>query len=277
MRVALLSDVHGNLVALEAVLSELAEEAIDEIVFLGDIALFGPQPREALRRVRDLDCQVVLGNTDAWALDPVVPAGGDEDRRRLYAVELWSAEQLTAEDHGFIRTFSPTLTLRFDQGPSLLCYHGSPRSFDDAIRSTTPDEELRHLLAGHRAALMAGGHTHTQMVRRFEDRVILNPGSVGLPSEDLPGSGLPGSGLPGSGLPGSRGRRRPPWAEYAIVSWRGPASRGPASRDQRLGIELRRTPFDVDAVLAAAYDSGMPHVDWWVGAWSPEPDLPGTP
>lgn len=66
MRIALLSDIHGNLVALERVLQERAQEPIDQVVCLGDVAARGPQPHEVIGRLRQLDCPVILGNTDAW-------------------------------------------------------------------------------------------------------------------------------------------------------------------------------------------------------------------
>jgi predicted phosphodiesterase len=65
-RVALISDIHGNAVALEAVLADIARRRVDEIVCLGDVAAGGPQPREALERLRTLGCAVVRGNADEW-------------------------------------------------------------------------------------------------------------------------------------------------------------------------------------------------------------------
>lgn len=68
MRIALLSDIHGNLFALEAMLAMLTRETIDQIVCLGDVAMFGPQPCAVLARMQTVACPVVMGNTDAWAL-----------------------------------------------------------------------------------------------------------------------------------------------------------------------------------------------------------------
>src|SRR6516165_1100598 len=103
MRMALLSDSHGNLVALETVLQELAQEPIDQIVWLGDGAALGPQPHEALDRLRRLDSPVVLGNTDAWLL---LPAGAKtSDSEILRASTAWCAEQLTPEDRSYLHTF----------------------------------------------------------------------------------------------------------------------------------------------------------------------------
>ena len=78
MRIGLIADIHGNLIALETVLAELAREPLDQMVCLGDVAALGPQPGEALARLRALGCPVVMGNTDAWLLAPSSAPEGDQ-------------------------------------------------------------------------------------------------------------------------------------------------------------------------------------------------------
>lgn len=240
MRTALLSDIHGNLVALDAVLSDLESAAPDAILCLGDVIVTGPQPRQVLDRLRELNWPTVMGNTDAWILDPQPWNTNDEDARRLEAIEYWGVSLLVGEDRAFIRTFQPTLTLELGGGLNLLCYHGSPKSNLDYIGPTTPDEELEVKLAGHREALMAGGHTHQQMLRRYQSSLLLNPGSVGMPYETAAGE-----------------TRNPPWAEYALVT----------NKAGQLQVEFRRIPFDLDQLVEAVKQSGMPHADWWLGDW----------
>lgn len=70
MKVALISDIHGNAVALEAALAAIEEEGVDRVVCLGDVAATGAQPRQVIRRLRELGCPVVMGNTDAQFLSP---------------------------------------------------------------------------------------------------------------------------------------------------------------------------------------------------------------
>ncbi len=242
MRVALLSDIHGNLVALDAVLERLESERIDLYVCLGDVASFGPQPREVLDRLRLLGAENVLGNTDAWLLDPKPHAIRDADTPRVNHIELWCAERLTEEDREYLRTFRPLVALELDDDALLLCYHGSPRSNRDTLRPTTPDEEIEAMMAGHRADVLAGGHTHNQMLRRYREIMIVNPGSVGQAAERARDTGQV---------------HWRPYAEYAILD----------CSDGCMGVELGRVPFDADAVIEAARDGGMPHVDWWAGFW----------
>ncbi|MDP9367155.1 MAG: metallophosphatase family protein [Chloroflexota bacterium] len=246
MRIAIIADTHGNLVSTNAVLADIEADGIDQIVCLGDVAGLGPHPREVIRQLRSLGCPVVLGNADEFLLDPsrLDPdhhPDADETLRRMHEMEQWAAEQLAPEDLAYLRTFQPTVELLLDDGATLLCYHGSPRSNWDEIRSTTPDDELAEQLDGRRAAVMAGGHTHEQFVRRLDRAIVVNPGSVGLPWESVEGG---------------RGRN-PPWAEYAVVT----------HDAGRLSIDLRRVSVDLDAVRQALLDSSMPHAAWWAADW----------
>ena len=241
MRLGVISDIHGNRLALDAVLAELEREGIDELVCLGDVAV-GPQPAEAVDRVRELGCPVVMGNWDTAFLGGM-PDPRDEVGRMLVELAEWWAASLSAEDREFIHTFVPTLDVRLD-GIDLLCFHGSPHSYDDWIFATTPDEQLRAMLDGFDAPVLVGGHTHVQMIRRFDDRVMFNPGSVGLPFREW----------------WPRPVRISPWAEYGILS----------SEEGRFSLDIRRTPFDVGAFLEISRSSGMPHADWWISCWERE-------
>ncbi|HEX5689000.1 MAG TPA: metallophosphoesterase family protein, partial [Roseiflexaceae bacterium] len=169
--------------------------------------------------------------------DPLEP-----DARRFAEIDRWCATHLALDDLAFLRSFLPTVELELDGEMRLLCFHGSPRSFDEIILATTPDDQLEVLLDGRHAAVLAGGHTHAQMLRRFGEMLLVNPGSVGLPYEHNPATGR---------------SRNPPWAEYAVVD----AAAG------SLRVELRRTPVDADAIVRAALASGMPHANWWAQDW----------
>lgn len=133
----------------------------------------------------------------------------------------------------YLRSFQPLLEIPFDAAHSLLCFHGSPRSNTEMILSTTPAPELDEMLAGHVATVMAGGHTHIQMVRQHNGMMIVNVGSVGEPLEQMPVKET---------------TRILPWAEYTIINW----------VDGLLGIEARRVPYDLTAVKEAVARSDMP-------------------
>lgn len=242
MRVGIIADLHGNVVALDAVLAALRRDGVDRLVCLGDIAA-GPQPRQVLARLRALGCPTAMGNADAELLTPPDPAtAADEDARRWADIARWCAGELSADDRATLRGFPPTIEVQLGAAGALLACHGSPRSFDEAIRPTTPDPELDEMLANVAATIVAAGHTHLQGVRRHRDLILLNPGSVGLPLDRLP---------PASPV------RNPPWAEYAVVT----------AADGALGLDLRRVPFDAARFVDATLASGMPHAAWYVADW----------
>jgi putative phosphoesterase len=202
MTVALISDIHCNLAALEAVLDALRAEPPDEIVCLGDVAATGPQPREVLHRLQGLGCPMVMGNADAELLDVPPPAPEtDEEARRITDISRWCAAQLDDADRAFLASFQPKVEISLGEERRLLCCHGSPRSYDDVIVATTSDDELDGMIAGHDATIIAGGHTHIRMLRGYRGREIVNPGSVGLAYQFFPDGSV----------------RVPPWAEFALV------------------------------------------------------------
>jgi predicted phosphodiesterase len=233
VRTALIADIHGNLVALRAVLGDLNARGADRIVCLGDVAATGPQPAEAIDAIAQLGCDVVMGNTDEWLLDPREEAIEDDDTRRIVEIDLWAREQLTAEHLAALGRYRPRVEL-----DGMLCYHGSPRSNTEALLPTTPDTELGHMLAGYECRVMAGAHTHMAMLRRFRGSIVMNPGSVGMPFEQTSAGTF----------------RNPPWAEYAIVDGG--------------EVAFHRVPVDVGAVTEAALASGMPNAGWWVKDWA---------
>lgn len=245
MRIAIISDIHGNLAALIAVLEDITRHDVDKSICLGDVAAFGPQPCETIDLLKEAGYPVVMGNTDAWLLNPEPHVERDANSRYVFEIENWAAEQLTSAQRDYLKSFQPTITISLGDYKELLCYHGSPSSFNGIILASTPDNELASILAGIRANVMAGGHTHTQMLRRYGDLVLINPGSVGLPYERETDSD---------------NVRNPAWSEYAIVDY----------LDGHLSIDFKRVPFDARQVVKAAYESGMPHAGWWTKDWNIE-------
>ncbi len=240
MRIGLIADIHGNCIALDAVLAALARDGVDDVICLGDVAALGPQPTEVIARLRALNCPVVMGNTDAWLLDPP-SEGGDERDRPMFALAQWCAAQLTDDDRVYVRAFPPMLERALADEQRLLCFHGSPHSFDDVIIATTPDDDLHRMFNGCDAAIMAGGHTHRAMLRRYGDARVINPGSVGL------------SGT-GAVTPYNRDVH---WAEYAVLE----------TAAGRHAVTLHRIDLDVAAMLDAARTRGMPEYDYWAAKW----------
>ena len=249
MRVGILSDIHGNLVALEAGLSDLRRRKVEHVLCLGDVAATGPQPCEVIELLKPLKWSCVLGNSDetlARDIADIPPAKEweqlpGEDRRRLQQLDEWTRKQLSKSHRAYLSTFKRTIAFNPGEGPSFLCYHGSPKSNRDRIEATTPDDALTKYLQGYEVDIFAGGHTHTQLFRRFRDSIIVNPGSVGLPFQVDPSGRV----------------RNPTRADYAVVSLTG----------KSFGLEFLSVPYSRAELEAAVRDGGLPNPDWWLSDW----------
>src|SRR5919197_496774 len=110
-RLALISDIHGNVVALDVVLADLAHrDEIDGIVCLGDVAAGGPQPGEVIARLRGLQCKVVRGNADRWLLEGLPPGRGEETRR-LGVIVDWARGTLAPDDLDYLAALPSMLNV----------------------------------------------------------------------------------------------------------------------------------------------------------------------
>ncbi len=243
MRIALISDIHGNDTALQAVLSDIEERQVDSIICLGDVATIAPQPKEVLARLRETECLYIMGNHDAALLDPDAAAQYQIARPLIPSLH-WCARQLTAEDFAFLRSFAPIKEVSLDARTTLLCCHGSPQSNTDIILATTPADELDRLLGSHSATIIAGGHTHIRMLRRHNGKLIINPGSAGMPFLNTP-------------LPGEAPTLLP-WSEYAILTLVKGA----------LSIDFRQVLFDLHEFIKAISVSDIPIKEWLIEQYS---------
>lgn len=225
MRIALISDIHGNEVALRAVLASIRATGVDQVICLGDVATLGPQPSAILDMLQELGCPCILGNHDEFMLDPELIRTYTEAPIVVDAVD-WCRDRLSNDELAFLRTFQARLEIPLDAHSTLLVFHGSPRSHMEDLLANTPPEELDRRLEGHAATVMAGGHTHLQMLRQHRGTLLLNPGSVGMPFKEYANGGPP---------------TLLHHAEYATVEAQGGA----------VNVSLHRVPVDRDALRAA--------------------------
>jgi predicted phosphodiesterase len=246
MRIAIISDMHGNCLALDAVLADLRQDSVDRIVCLGDAIQGGPQPAETVARLRDLACPVVMGNADNWLVTGQDPSLREEVSERQRRGREWSLARLSADDQSFIAGLQPTveIPLEPDADRTLICFHGSPHSFNDVILPETPEAEFAQILGPFHPAIMTGGHTHMQQIRRLGDTFFFNPGSVGFaynrnqPEEDF---------------------KADPWAEYAVLG----VDHG------RINLEFRRVPFAAAEMIRIILASGMPDAEEQAARYQP--------
>ncbi|MBU0494052.1 MAG: metallophosphatase family protein [Chloroflexi bacterium] len=187
MKIAILSDIHGNLSSLDAVLVDLdARGGADQIVALGDVVAMGPQPSEVIARLRERDCVIVQGNTDTWFApgrppEPSPKKARDKREERILRLYHWLKDELRPEDHEFLNALP--FSYEVATGAERLWFvHGSPRQNNEAMWPITPDDALHKMLKpAHKAGvtLVACGHTHQAMVRVLDSITVVNPGVVG--------------------------------------------------------------------------------------------------
>lgn len=170
MRIAILSDIHGNLTALDAVLADLDRQRPDLVVHGGDLVTRGAQPAEVVDAVRCLGWPGVLGNTDAllWATGALRPS---EQRTADATALLLGTERVL-----WLRQ----LPRRWQLG-GLLLVHAMPGDLDRAPRLDAPAEELDRQYGGEGATLVVYGHIHRPGVRHLAGFTLANSGSVGQP------------------------------------------------------------------------------------------------
>ena len=185
-RLAILSDIHGNLPALEAVLSDLKQFKVDHIIVAGDVINFGPFSNQVARIVIENRWPVIRGNNEYFLLDYDTPRAPDEWRDPIqFAPTHWTVQRFDPQLKSVISTWPDTLNLRFDDAPPLQVFHGTPASSWDSIYWNMTDEEIVKLLLGIESNFVICGHTHLPMDRQVKRWRIFNPGSVGVPLDGI--------------------------------------------------------------------------------------------
>lgn len=238
MKVAVFSDVHGNVAALEAVLADIDRRGVDALFCAGDLVSYGPYPNEAVDVIRQRGIPAVRGNHDD-AVGFGKPSCGcwfvDETDRLMGEAQLaWTAARVTQERKEFLRGLPLALDLDWE-GYRVLITHGSPRSVHEYVREDTPTGELEQLVAASGADVLIVGHTHRPFYRLFGARHLVNAGSAGKPKHGRPG------------------------AIYVLLEMAPRAGDNrPAGRFPELIVRFVEVPYDVEATARALEASGLP-------------------
>lgn len=227
LRIAVVADIHGNALALEAVLADARERAVRDFVFAGDLVMNGPKPAQALALIHDLTMPTLVGNTDLEVISS------------LDAVAVWTRQQLSTTGVAYLQKL-PTMYRVTPPGGStplddLLVVHASPRSCNDLLilephplgttfKGPTPSSEASAMLAGEQAELIVFGHIHYASSGTVRGQRLVSIGAVGFPFDG------------------------DPRAAYALVTWDG----------SRWQVEHCRVAYDHAAVARDIERSGQP-------------------
>jgi putative phosphoesterase len=225
MRIAIISDIHGNLVALEAVLQDLRQQPqVDQIVVAGDLCLNGPRPRETLHAIQELNCPAIQGNVDVE-----VVTGAPEAGAKKRDTVAWTREQIGAEGIDYLAALPFSHLVTSPYGSDLLVVHANPLNLEDAIFPTSPDSKLEHLLGKLEPTIgaLAFGHLHIAYTQHWKHLLLVDVGSCGLP------------------------RDNDQRAAYAILT----------CENNIWQAEHRRLEYDIKAVVKDLKTCGIPHVE----------------
>jgi predicted phosphodiesterase len=252
-RLALFSDVHGNLPALDAVLSDIAHEEVGPTYCLGDLVGYGPDPAGVIERIRSLGIPTVRGNYD----DGVGSRRGECGC--YYATEQAKVDgaasyaftdvALDAADHDWLAGLPDDIRLEFDGLRGLLA-HGSPRKINEYLLPDRSDEQLARLATQADADVVCVGHVHVPYHRAMsgvDGRRLhyVSSGSVGKPKDGDPRAAWVEVVL------GAKGEVS---AAASADPAQGPGGEGAAW----VGAIVHRVPYDIESVASAMIAAGLP-------------------
>jgi putative phosphoesterase len=226
MRYAIFSDVHGNLPALEAVLSDIGGQGVDKILHCGDLVGYGPFPNEVINLIKNRGIAGVMGNYDdgvGFERDDCGCAYVDEEQRLLGHRSLeWTKANVTRENKEFLKNLPREM--RFNQGAfKALLTHGSPRRINEYLYEDKPAKTFSRLLEAGGCTLLVCGHTHLPYHKVIGDRHVVNVGSLGKPKDG------------------------DPRATYALLTL-----------VEDLNVDFMRVPYDVERMSRAIEASELP-------------------
>jgi putative phosphoesterase len=226
MRIAIVSDIHGNLTALEAILEDLRKSAPDVVLHGGDLAEGGARPVEVVDRIRSLGWRGVVGNTDEvlWAPERLEEFAAKVPKLRplmtcIGEIVATTCDWLGAERIAWLKTLP-----QVERHETFALVHASPNDLWRSPLSNATDAELESTYASLGAPIAVYGHIHTPFVRSLATFAVANSGSAGLPYD---------------------GDTR---ASYLLIDGAHP--------------EIRRVEYDVERECRALERSGLPHKDW---------------
>jgi putative phosphoesterase len=223
---AVISDIHANLHALEAVWEDIESQGPDLVYCLGDLVGYGAFPNEVIEFIRKREISTVMGNYDegvGFDMDDCGCAYKTVEEDRLGKLSLlWTRRHTTPENKTFLQELPLQIRLE-GQRPYMLLVHGSPRKINEYLYEDRPKASLERIakLAGTDVLLF--GHTHFPYVKTIGNTLFVNTGSVGKPKDGDP-----------------RG-------SYVILK-----------TGRRTNVEIRRVRYDEKAAAEAIRESNLP-------------------
>jgi putative phosphoesterase len=241
MRVAIISDIHANIAALEAVLDDLKSQNVETTYCLGDLVGYAPFPNEVIDRIQRDAIPTIMGNYDdgvGFDRDECGCAYRDPEEQRLGDLSLqWTKKTVTTERKAFLQSLQPEIRFEADDKRFRLV-HGSPRRMNEYLFEDRPLSSFQRLAATSETDVLVFGHTHKPYTKRVERVLFINAGSVGRPKDG------------------------DPRACYIVLDTTG-----------EVDVEFRRVPYDIQTAASAIRRSDLPDkfaTDLEMGGVAPE-------
>ena len=187
MKIAIISDVHGNLPALEAAVADACARGAKRIICAGDLVGYGPFPSEVCGFVAANRIDCVSGNFDRKTIESIDNPGffNRKMNARKRKVLDWTLKHVDGRAQGLLRSLPQKIELKA-AGHEMLIVHGSPDSDVDTIYPSITSRGLESKLGGIRPGILACGHTHIPFARRMRGMLVVNCGSAGFPVDGDP-------------------------------------------------------------------------------------------
>ncbi|WP_280768171.1 metallophosphoesterase family protein [Salipaludibacillus daqingensis] len=188
MKLAILSDIHGNEQAFKAVLEDISKNNVTHVAILGDISFRGAKPKQCLDLVRQMNAKVIKGNADEWIVRGV--RSGEVPEKALsmmQAEQAWAKAKLSDDDLLYLNSLPESLEIPLSNQTQLYACHATPNSLFDIISDQATNDEFQPFVeVNERASYYVYGHIHLPFSRSFSGKKVINTGSVGLPFDGDP-------------------------------------------------------------------------------------------
>lgn len=224
MRIAVISDIHSNLYALQAVLKDIEQKNIDKIVCTGDLVGYHTHPDEVVNLIREKNIDTVMGNHDLKTVTGKIKSTEGLEGKDLEKVLIsnYAVEKTSDEVKEFLKSLPEFLILEIE-GKKIRFVHGSPRSITEYLKENSVEAE--EVMSDLSEDILVCGHSHVAYSKYYGDKLLINAGSIGKPKKGIPDS------------------------EYVIIE----------IKNDKIHITFENAQYDVDAIIRDIEKSVLPN------------------
>lgn len=227
MKIAIISDIHANIYALQAVLEDITRQKVDQIYCTGDLVGYAPFPNEVIETIQNQQIPAVMGNYDDAVGNMRFICGCDYKNEAAQALGeesiRWTKEHTSEINKEFLSKLPAKISFK-NSGYNVLLVHGSPNKLNEYLYEDLPVEYLNKLMEDSKTDILVCGHTHKPFYKVINGRHLINAGSVGKPKHGSP------------------------QATYVIITL-----------GKHINVELRRADYDFEKTAQAIENSSLPN------------------